>query len=129
VPQPVPLVTTPPVTVTGAVTMSRSMAGRLARRAIVKTTKQTPRRLRTTCERRSRETFTCSSSWLGIRGVRWSGHIRVWYRERAGTLSWFYDLNARPSGGRRVVKRSVQGSASAFFAGSGGALYYCAMQT
>ena len=129
-PQPVPIVTTPPVTVTGSkVTMSRAMASRLVRRAIVKTTKQTPRRLRTTCERRSRETFMCNSTWLGIRGVRWDGQIRVWYREPAGQLSWFYDLSARPSGGARVVKRSVRGSASAFFSGPGGALYYCAMQT
>jgi hypothetical protein len=129
-PQPVPIVTTPPVTVArSGVTMSRTMASRLVRRAIVKTTKQTPRRLRTTCERRNRETFMCNSTWLGIRGVRWDGRVRVWYRERAGQLSWFYDLSGRPSGGKRVVKRSVEGSASAFFSGPGGALYYCAVQT
>jgi hypothetical protein len=128
-PQPVPIVKTPPITVTGSVTMSRNMAGRLVRRAILKTTKQTPRRLRTTCERRSRVTFVCKSTWFGIRGVRWNGHIRVWYRERAGQLTWFYDLAARPIGGQRVVKRGVHGSASAFFSGPGGALYYCAMQT
>jgi hypothetical protein len=71
----------------------------------------------------------CNSTWLGIRGVRWDGRVRVWYRERAGQLSWFYDLSGRPSGGKRVVKRSVEGSASAFFSGPGGALYYCAVQT
>jgi hypothetical protein len=108
------------------VSMSRSMALRLVRRAIEKSTKQAPRGLRTTCGRRSRDSFACNAAWRGIRGVRWTGHVRVWYRERGGLLSWFYDLAAQPASGKRLVKRSVRGDASSAVFSGNSAVYYCA---
>jgi Lysyl oxidase len=112
------------------VSMSREMAGRLVRRAIRKSTKHTPRRLRTTCGRQSRSQFACNSTWRSTTGARWSGHVRVWFVERGGNLEWFYDLAAHPAGGKPVVKRSVRGSASStgFFQGAG-AVFYCARLT
>jgi hypothetical protein len=108
--------------------MSRSMAGRLVRRAIQKSLKTTPQELRTSCNRRSAETFACSSRWRGARGARWSGRVRVWYSLRSGRLAWFYDLSARRSAdGEQVVTRAARGSASrAVFSGSTGALYCAA---
>lgn len=126
-PQPVPIVSPAKFSTPPAPLMSRAMAGRLVRRAIARSTKQAPRRLRSTCERRARESFACTSTWRGARGVRWNGRVRVWYVERAGLLSWFYDFSARPDGGRFVVKRSVRGSASrALFAGVNTS-YYCGL--
>jgi hypothetical protein len=124
-PQPVPIVSPAEfATAPARVTMSRSMAGRLVRRAIQKSTKSSPRRLRTSCKRQGRPGFICTSTWRVADGVRWNGRIRVWYRDRAGQLLWFYDIAAQPSAGKRVVKRSVQGSASsALFSRSGGLLY------
>jgi hypothetical protein len=127
-PQPVPIVAPSQLAPTPA-SMSRSMAGRLVRRAIQKSTKAAPRSLRTTCARQSRLTFACSATWRAAGGVRWSGRVRVWYRDRDAQLSWFYNLSARRSGGKRVVSRSVRGSASrSVFSGPGGALY-CARVT
>jgi hypothetical protein len=128
-PEPVPVV--PPAQfapATAKASMSRSMAGRLVRRAIQKSLNATPRGLRTRCERRSAQTFRCSSTWYGARTARWTGRIRVSYRLRDGKLAWFYDLTARRSpGGKRVVRRAAQGGASrAIFSGATGALY-CAV--
>jgi hypothetical protein len=125
-PQPVPIV--PPsqfAAATAKASMSRSMAGRLVRRAIQKSLEQAPRRLRSTCTRRGAETFVCRSTWRGTKATRWSGRIRVWYRVANGRLAWFYDLDARRSpGGKRVVTRARQGSASrAVFSSATGALY------
>jgi hypothetical protein len=47
--------------------------------------------------------------------------VRVWYRESAGQLRWFYDLTARRPGGKRLVSRSVRGSASSSLFSGGGA--------
>jgi hypothetical protein len=113
-----------------AVSMSREMAGRLVRRAIQKSTKQSPRRQRTSCGRQSRTTFACSSTWRSATGIRWSGRVRVWYVERAGDLEWFYDLSARPDKGKRIVKRSARGSSSsAGFFGGAAVSFYCARLT
>lgn len=106
--------------------MSREMAGRLVRRAIQKSTKNVPRGLRTTCTRRARASFSCRSAWRGARDVRWAGRIRVWFRERSGVLSWFYDVSARPTGGKLLVKRSVRGSASSASCRARAASSYCA---
>lgn len=126
-PQQVPIVSPAKFSSPPAPLMSRAMAGRLVRRAIAKATKQEPRRLRTTCGRSARESFTCTSTWRGSRGARWIGRVRVWYVERNGALGWFYDLAARTDHGRRVVKRSVRGSASrALFAGVS-VSYYCGL--
>jgi hypothetical protein len=129
-PQTVPIVAPSQVAPAASpASMSRSMAGRLVRRAIQKSTKNAPHALRTTCTRQSRLTFACSSTWRGAGGVHWSGRVRVWYRDHGGQLSWFYDLSARHSGGKRVVRRSVRGSASrSVFSDAGGALY-CARVT
>jgi hypothetical protein len=95
-------------------TMSREMAGRLVRRAIQKSVKETPQKLRTTCTRRQRDTFACSASWTGSTAARWTGKVRVWYRLKNAGLSWFYDLSAtRRPGGKHVVARGARGSASA----------------
>jgi hypothetical protein len=101
------------------------MAGRLVRRAIQKSLKTTPRQLRSTCTRRSTDTFQCRSSWSGARSVRWTGRVRVWYRVRDGKLAWFYTLSARRSqDGKRVVRHAIQGSASrSVLSGPTGALY------
>lgn len=124
-PQPVPIVSPAEFgSVAARATMSRSMAGRLVWRAIQKSTKHAPRRLRTTCDRRGRMTFVCSSNWRGAAGARWRGRVRVWYVDRSGLLSWFYTLSARPAGGEVIVRRSVRGSASrAVFSGAGGSLF------
>lgn len=125
-PQPIPVVPpsqfAPP---TAKASMSRSMAGRLVRRAIQKSLKTAPRNLRSTCTRRAADTFSCSSTWRGTKSSRWSGQVRVWYRVRNNRLAWFYDLTARRTpGGKRVVTRAAQGSASrAVFSGATGALY------
>ena len=128
-PQEVPVV--PPsqfAPATAKATMSRSMAGRLVRRAILKSLKQTPRGLRSTCRRSGDEGFSCSSTWRGTKSVRWRGSVKVWYRLDGDRLAWFYDLSAlRAPGGRRIETRAAQGSASrAVFAGATGALY-CAL--
>lgn len=127
-PKPVPIVPASQFTPASAdPPMSRGMAGRLVRRAIQKSTKHAPRGLRTTCKRRSRSTFACSSTWRGRQDERWTGHVRVWYRESTGRLTWFYDLSAqRSASGKRVVRRAVRGSTSAVFAGPDGALF-CAV--
>jgi hypothetical protein len=105
-------------------TMSREMAGRLVRRAIQKSVKDEPQKLRTKCIRRQRDTFTCSASWTGAGAARWTGQVRVWYRLKNASLSWFYDLSAtRRPGGKRVVARGAHGSASsALFAGAASAM-------
>src|SRR4051812_2584507 len=129
-PEPVPVVPpsqfAPP---TAKPSMSRSMAGRLVRRAIQKSTREAPRALRTTCSRKSADTFACNSSWQGERRARWSGRVRVWYRLTGGVrLAWFYSLTAvRHPGGQGVVMQAVQGSASrAVFQGATRALF-CAL--
>jgi hypothetical protein len=105
-------------------TMSRDMAGRLVRRAIRKSVKEAPQKLRTKCTRRQRDTFACSASWTGSSAARWTGKVRVWYRLKNASLSWFYDLSAtRRPGGNRVVARGARGSASSsLFAGVAGSL-------
>jgi hypothetical protein len=105
--------------------MSRSMAGRLVRRAIQKSLDHAPRSLRSSCSRRAPGSFRCSSTWRGAKASRWSGRIRVWYRVRDQRLAWFYDLSARRTpGGKRIVTRAAQGSASrAVFRSATGALY------
>ena len=125
-PEPVPIV--PPTQfapATAKASLSRSMAGRLVRRAIQKSLEATPRALRSACARRSADTFQCSSTWRGARSAPWSGRVRVWYRVRDGKLAWFYTLTARrKTDGKRVVTRAAQGSASrAIFSGPTGALY------
>jgi hypothetical protein len=125
-PEPVPIV--PPsqfAPATAKASLSRSMAGRLVRRAIQKSLKTTPRNLRNRCTRRSTDTFQCSSSWTGARSVPWTGRVRVWYRVSDGKLAWFYSLTARRSqDGKRVVRRAIQGSASrSVLSGPTGALY------
>jgi Lysyl oxidase len=125
-PQPVPVV--PPSEFAPAAakaSMSRSMAGRLVRRAIQKSLDQAPRALRSSCSRRSADSFGCNSSWRGASATRWSGRVRVWYRVRNNRLAWFYDLTARRTpDGKRVVTRAAQGSASrAVFSSATGALY------
>jgi hypothetical protein len=92
--------------------MSRSMAGRLVRRAIAKETKQEPHHLRTTCKRRAQDGFACTSSWREA-SARWSGHVHVWYRLREGALGWFYTLSARRRpGGKPIITRAVRGGTS-----------------
>jgi hypothetical protein len=110
--------------------MSRSMAGRLVRQAIKKSTKTYPQGLRTTCTRKDIDTFACKSAWRGKGGKAWSGRVRVWYRLRNARLSWLYDFSGAPRGSKNlIVKRSVQGSASrAVAAGGGGSLYYCTLR-
>jgi hypothetical protein len=105
-------------------TMSRDMAGRLVRRAIQKGVKLEPKKLRTTCSRRQRDTFACSASWTDKSATRWTGKVRVWYRVKNASLSWFYDLSAtRHPGGKRVVTRGARGSASSTaFAGAAAAM-------
>jgi hypothetical protein len=100
--------------------MSREMAGRLVRRAIQKSVKETPQKLRTKCSRRQRDTFACSASWKGSSAASWTGNVRVWFRLKNASLSWFYDLSAtRRPGGKHVVARGAHGSASSsLFAGT-----------
>jgi hypothetical protein len=124
-PEPVRIVSQAEFSSPPAPLMSRAMAGRLVRRAIASSTKQAPHGLRSTCTRRARESFACTSAWRGARGARWTGQVRVWYRERAGALSWFYDLKARPRGGKLIITRAARGAASgALFAK---ASFYCAL--
>jgi hypothetical protein len=127
-PEPAPVPIVPPsqfAPATAKASLSRSMAGRLVRRAIQKSLKTTPHSLRSTCTRRSTDTFQCNSSWHGARSVRWTGRVRVWYRVRSGELAWFYSLSARrTTDGKRVVTRATQGSASrSVLSGPTGALY------
>ena len=125
-PETVPLVPTSLFTPRDAnALLSRSMAGRLVRRAIVRSLGFQPRRLRTGCGRRDRATFACSSHWRGPRLELWRANVRVWYVLTDGRLSWFYSLDARrSSGGEHVVRRSIRGSSSqAFRAGPAGSLY------
>jgi len=127
--EPVPIV---PPSQLGAATrtlsMSRSMAARLVRRAIAKSLRAAPRVLRMTCARRATATFSCRATWRGPTAARWSARVRVWYQLRDNRLGWRYDLTAvRRADGRRVNVHAARGSASrAVFAGPSGSLY-CAV--
>jgi hypothetical protein len=105
--------------------MSRGMAGRLVRRAIVKSLKLTPRGLQTRCSRSGRAGFKCSAAFREPTARQWQSKVRVWYRLRDGKLSWFYDLSARRRpDGKYVTTQEEQGSASrAVFAGPAGSLF------
>jgi hypothetical protein len=125
-PQPVPLVSPTQFSpASDKASLSRSMAGRLVRRAIQKSLDRYPRSLRSTCTRKGTLVFSCASSWRGAKRVQWTGRIRVWYRVQDSKLNWFYDLSAvSHPGSRRVVERGTRGSASslAVFATASGAL-------
>jgi hypothetical protein len=90
--------------------LSRDMALRLVRRAIAKSTRQSPQRLRSICGRADRSTFSCQSRWRGKGGFRWSGRVKVWYRLSGDRLGWFYDLTAKRPGRRKIVTRAARGS-------------------
>jgi hypothetical protein len=124
-PQPIPIVNpvvTPPRAAQAA--MSRGMAVRLARRAIVKSSRWAPGKLRMICGRDDRATFTCRTSWHAPGSDVWSGRVRVWYRLHDSQLSWFYDLSAtRRADGRRLRIRAARGSAARLvFAAADGSL-------
>ncbi len=105
--------------------MSRSMAGRLVRRAIVKATATGAHRLRTVCVRRASERFACHAAWVERGGSRWAGRVTVWYQLKNARLSWFYDIRAvRHPGGRIIVSRAARGSAAGIaFTGARAALF------
>ncbi|MEA2495787.1 MAG: hypothetical protein QOJ29_3698 [Thermoleophilaceae bacterium] len=114
-----------PVATVARASMSRSMAGRLVRRAIVKSLKLTPRSLQLSCNRSGRAGFRCSADFQELTARRWQSKVRVWYRLRDGKLSWFYNLTARRRpDGKYVTTQEEQGSASrAVFAGPAGSLF------
>jgi hypothetical protein len=128
-PQPVPIVTPAEFTRRPEqATMSREMAGRLARRAIQKSVNEVQTNVRTKCSRVHRDTFACSASWTGSGKATWTGKVRVWYRLKSANLSWFYDLSAtRRPGGKRIVARRAHGSARSTLFTSAAASMVCGL--
>ena len=89
--------------------MTRKDAGRLAREAIRRAQKTSPRGLRLTCSRRGALRFACEGRWRA-RGKRWTGHVGVWERVIGTQLVWFSNVSAQ-SGDERVRAHRTRGGA------------------
>jgi hypothetical protein len=120
-PQPEPAPFVPPLTVEQTalgpkVVMSRVDAIRLMREAIHKTQKREPRALHPRCGRLGAARFTCRGVWH-VRGLRWKGSAKVWYRLSGRKLVWYYTLDAR-HGTKHISADSARGGSRAAWAAS-----------
>lgn len=111
-PEPIiPIVSGPSTAKLRLPAMTRAEAAGLARDAVRRGLKRSPKAFKAECSPRRTTAWSCRASWKLRSTTRWSGRIGVWYAVDGRAVRWFYNLSAteKPSG-RSVKRASAKGA-------------------